>query len=368
MIFSHYDKDDIKLDGMLEHIELLDNLSPQEIDFYPEATAYEVHFPTSEYRFLHEAAIIEFKGILFAAWYNCHLDELWGVTPIRLRKSFDGGKTWTEAETVVTDTSGTIKYCPPVFGIDDGKLYMFLNEMYIKPDRLHALDLYIYNEETEKFEFLWSKPLPFKLNTNVYKLDNGKLLLPGRIAEMDGFPKTPAVLISDSGKIDADWRLVYMQNDQFLPDGAEFVHPELSAIVDGEKIYIFCRNDLRQVPIMFVSNDYGETWSKPIAHDIPFSSSKIYSDTLKNGRNYVIGNLAPFSRTRLAIFFSKPGKMKFDKGYILQKDKSFVLNYGTYWHYPVAYEYDNKLFVIYSADSPAGRGAVVSALDLSLID
>lgn len=368
MSFSHYSKDDIKLDGMLEQVNLLDGILPQEIDFYPNAKTYECHFPTSEYRFLHEAAIIEFKGTLFAAWYNCHMDELWGVTPIRYRKSFDGGKTWTEAETVVIDTTGKIKYCPPVFGIDDGKLYMLVNQMYIHSDHIHSLDLFVYNEKTEKFDFLWSKPIPFKLNTNVYTLSNGKLLLPGRIAEMDGFPQTPAVLISDSGKIDADWRLVYVQPDKYLPDGAELIHPEVSAIVDGETVYIFCRNDKRRVPILYVSKDNGETWSVPIAHDIPFGSSKIYSGTLSSGKNYIIGNLDPYGRSKLAIFISHPNEMKFNMGYIIQFNKSQYLGYGSMWHYPVAYEYDNKLFVIYSADSPAGRGAVVSVLDLSKLE
>ena len=81
---------------------------------------------------------------------------------------------------------------------------MLINEM-VSADHIHALDLYVFQEEKDCFEFLWSKPIPFKLNTNVYKMANGKLLLPGRIAELDGFPNTPAVLISDSGKIDDDY-------------------------------------------------------------------------------------------------------------------------------------------------------------------
>lgn len=34
------------------------------------------------------------------------------------------------------------------------------------------------------------------------------VVLPGRIGELDGFSNTPAVLISDNGKINAEWCLV----------------------------------------------------------------------------------------------------------------------------------------------------------------
>ena len=195
--------------------------------------------------FLHEAAIIEFEGVLYASWYNNLEDELSGYTPIAERRSYDGGKTWMELQIICEDKEEKIKYCPPVYGICDGKLYMLVNQM-VAPDRMHALDLYVLNRETDKFELLWSRPIPFKLNTNVVKLPNGKLMLPGRIAEMDGFPNTPAVLISDDGKIDSQWRLVKIAENGKLPDGKDLVHPEISVICAENDLYMFCRNDQRK--------------------------------------------------------------------------------------------------------------------------
>ena len=150
---------------------------------------------------------------------------------------------------------------------------MLINEM-VSADHIHALDLYVFQEEKDCFEFLWSKPIPFKLNTNVYKMANGKLLLPGRIAELDGFPNTPAVLISDSGKIDDDWRLVYIQENGDLPDGSKLVHPEITAIIEDNKIAMFSRDDERKVPLVYLSQDYGETWSDAFSYDIPFQIQK----------------------------------------------------------------------------------------------
>ncbi len=358
---------DKKLYNMLPCTPLADDDMIENLAKRNDIPAYTVFAPNEQYGFLHEGAVISYNGVLFAAWYNNPKAELSGFTPIRFARSFDEGKNWTEPETVTPGEEG-ILYCPPVFGIDEGRLYMLLNEM-VAPDHIHGLDLYIWDEEAEKFIFLWSRPIPFKLNTNVIKLDNGKLMLPGRIAKLDSFPNTPAVLLSDAGKIDSEWRLVYIQKNGDLPDGTAFVHPEITAIVDGCEIAMFSRHDDSSVPIWYTSTDYGETWSSPKTHNIPFSQSKIYAGTLADGRNYLIGNIIPH-RARLAIFFSAPGKLWFDKGFFLQDGHSEVLGYGDLWHYPCAWEEDGKLYVVYS-DCRDGdwskRGLTMSVVDIRAI-
>jgi len=248
---------------------------------------------------------------------------------------------------------------------------MFLNQM-VRADHMHSFDLYIYSEEKNQFGALWSRQIPFKLNTNVYKLSNGKLIHPGRIShEIDTFPNTPAVMISDSGKVDSEWRLVKLAENGNLPDGAKYVHPELSLVVCGGKIYGFCRNDERNVPILYVSEDNGESWSEPYSHDIPFGSSKIYSGTLSDGRNYVVGNILSnyHRRDKLAIFFSEKNSVKFTKGFLLQDGNIEGTDYFGAWHYPCCCEHNGKLYVIYSANTGDGntRGAVVSVIDISEI-
>lgn len=358
------DKDAV-LYSMLDHIDLLE----EKFESFSQSGAvqtYSVSMPSEKYHFLHEAAIIENRGVLFAAWYNNAKTELLGETPIRFSTSHDKGKTWSEPTVIASDESGKILYCPPVFGIDEGRLYLLLNQM-VSADHIHSLDLYLYDDGRKNFSPLWSKPLPFKLNTNVYRLPNGKLILSGRIGELDGFPNTPAVLISDSGKIDGDWRAVKLQKDGNLADGSQYVHPEVSLIVTDEKLFAFCRNDDRHVPVLYISEDLGETWQGPLSHNIPFSSSKIYAGTLSNGRNYVIGNLEP-GRSKLSVFFSQAGTMKFTKELVLQDGFSSRFGFGSMWHYPCAYEYDGKLYIIYSADvSEKDRGAVVSVIDLQQI-
>ena len=361
-----FNENDKQLFSMLSQQKFLCGVDPFSLTARGNIYTVEVHRPTEDYRFLHESAIIEYKGVLFASWYNNPRYELKGRCPIRGRRSYDGGKTWSEVEVIVDDESAKIMYCPPVYGICGGKLYMLINEM-VGADLIHALDLFVFDEKQDKFIKLWSKPIPFKLNTNVCVLPNGKLMLPGRIAELDSFPTTPAVLISDSGKIDGEWRLVKIAPSGRLLNGHNLVHPECSAIINGDTVYMFCRNDRSCVPLVYISKDFCETCSL-YAHDIPFSSSKIYSGTLSDGRNYLIGNLLP-DRKKLAIFFSSKTKMEFNKGFLLADNKSFIDYNGGQWSYPVAYESQGKLYVIYSGTidlyGQESRGAILSVINLN---
>ena len=308
-MFDFFSKEDKQLYNMLGHL----NMAEKEISLKDnsETEIYEVAGPDDKYAFLHEAAIIEYHGTLFAAWYNCEEKELIGPTPIRQKRSKDGGKTWSDIETIAEDQTGKILFCPPVYGICEDKLYMLINEM-VSADHIHALDLYVFQEEKDCFEFLWSKPIPFKLNTNVYKMAN----------------------------------------------------PEITAIIEDNKIAMFSRDDERKVPLVYLSQDYGETWSDAFSYDIPFSDSKIYAGTLSDGRNYIIGNWYP-GREKLVLAFSKPKESTFETGIILQNGFSDRLGYGKAWCYPCAYEADHKLYIIYTVYlENEKRGAALSVVPL----
>ncbi len=366
-VFLHdfYDYNDILLAVKMSGIGFIDkNISK----FKHDAEVVLVHEPDDRFGFLHEAAIIEYHGVLYASWYNCPKEELKGYTPICGKRSYDGGKTWTDLEVICEDKSGRIMYCPPVYGICDDKLYMIVNQM-VAPDHMHALDLYVLNNQTDKFELVWSKPIPFKLNTNVVHLPNGKLMLPGRIGELDGFPNTPAVLISDSGKIDAEWRLVKIAENGDLPDGRKLVHPEISVMCVDNILYMFNRNDQRKVPLVYISKDFGENWSCAHNHDIPYVSSKIYAGNLSSGRNYLVANIDEFDRSKLAVYFTDKNSKNFNKKILLFDKENTNIKNATACHYPCAYESDGKLYIIatVSYSEWIRRGAVLFILDLNEI-
>ena len=269
-----------------------------------------------------------------------------------------------ELEIICQDKSEKIMYCPPVYGICDDRLYMLVNQM-VAPDHMHALDLYVLNNETGKFEFLWSRPIPFKLNTNVVTLPNGKLLLPGRVAQLDGFPITPAVLISDSGKIDGEWRLVKIAENGDLPDGKKLVHSEISVMRVEDTLYMFNRNGQRRVPLVYISEDYGETWSGAHGHDVPYILSKVYAGNLSDGRNYLIANIDRLERSKLVVYFTDGTSKKFKKRVVLFDAKTTDIPNASACHYPAACEYDGKLYIIATLNYEwSQRGAVLYVIDL----
>ncbi len=324
-----------------------------------------VHTPDDTFAFLHEAAIIEYHGVIFASWYHNRETELHGYTPICEKRSYDGGETWSEARIVCDDPTGKILYCPPVYAIDEDRLYMLVNQM-VAADHIHSLDLYILDEETDQFTLLWSRPIPFKLNTNAVKLPNGKWMLPGRVGQLDAFPNTPAVLISDSGNIDSEWRLVKIAENGDLPDGSSLVHPEISVICAEDRLYMFCRDDQHRVPLVYCSDDFGETWGDVCSHDIPCIASKIYAGTLSDGQHYLISNIDEWNRSRLVIYFSNPGAISFDRRMVLFDGNLPDMPQTTASHYPAAWESDGKLYVIATLnyETFARRGAVLYRIDL----
>ena len=100
-MFNFFSKEDKQLYNMLGHL----NMAEKEISLKDnsETEIYEVACPDDEYAFLHEAAIIEYHGTLFAAWYNCEEKELIGPTPIRQKRSKE---VWYNSKTTAAPAVG----------------------------------------------------------------------------------------------------------------------------------------------------------------------------------------------------------------------------------------------------------------------
>jgi len=333
-------------------------------------TAVPVFLPEEGKKFLHEAAIVEYRGVLYASWYNCPEKELMGYTPICGRRSADGGKTWSGLEILCEDRSGKILYCPPVYAVAEDRLYMFVNQM-VAPDHIHSLDLYVLNNDTGEFVLCWSKPVPFKLNTNAVRLPNGKLALPGRVGELDAFPNTPAVLICDNGTAEGPWRLVKIAENGGLADGRKLVHPEISLITAGDTLYMFCRNDESRIPLVYLSEDMGESWSPVHSHDIPYVNSKIYCGDLSDGRHYMVCNILRFDRSELVLYVSDGAEPVFSRRLTLfdTAERETWVSGGSgepcACHYPGCCEADGKLYVIATMGyRDRTRGAGLYIVDL----
>ena len=73
----------------------------EEIPFVPGVQHQTIHRATADgYKFLHGAAIVHHKGVLYANWANSPTNENGPHETLQGRRSTDGGKTWSDVEVI----------------------------------------------------------------------------------------------------------------------------------------------------------------------------------------------------------------------------------------------------------------------------
>ena len=307
---------------------------------------------SDNYNFLHDAAIVEHKNTLYAAWYNCPSGEMQESSLIRGRRSTDYGLSWSDVEIIASDKEMKgIMYVPVAFLSHNDILYAFISNMEGDPDLVTRCEVFVLNEKTESWNSSGFIAGPFLPNCSPIKMGNNNFIMAGRMANKPGEkPTIPAVAISHGDKLTEQWDVVPLKYNGKLPLGENPDFPETTVIVDGANITAFVRNH-SQYPILFTSGDYGRTWSDPQVHNFPFASSKIYAGTLSTGQNYVLSNIVSKGyRDLLTIAVSHPGKKQFSKVWKIRDGYSKKLEAGSEWSYPCAIEYSEKLYIVYTSE------------------
>lgn len=307
---------------------------------YPGMKVSIIQRPDAQYQFLHDTAIIQHKGVLYAAWYNCPEKEMAGTSVIRGRKSTDGGKTWSETFPMAVDPDPSWQYVPPAFLSTGEKLYLLVPR-WQGEEGSHKTTLRIFelNEKDNTWKAFRTCDTKFLPNTNGFKMDNGKLIVGGR----DTGANQPAVMIFDEGKVDGKWRVVLMSP----PDKPNLPQlcPESSLTLNGKgELTCYVRCGMMIAFWVYKSLDYGETW-QAYRHEIPVLKSKMNSGKLSDGRIYWIFNVRKFGRNRLFLALSKPGEKVYSSFYTLRADDDPALNAKPQWSYPSSVEYDGKLYI-----------------------
>lgn len=304
------------------------------------------------FNFLHDAAIVEHKDVLFAAWYNCPDGEMEENALIRYRRSMDNGLSWSKVEIIASDKKlKGIMYVPVSLLSYNGILYAFISNMEGGPDLVTRCEVFILDEKNNSWSSSGFITGPFLPNCSPIKMDNDNFIMAGRMASKLGEkPTIPAVAISCGNKLTEQWDVIPLKYNGKLPSDENPDFPETTVIVDGTMITAFVRNH-SQYPLLFESKDYGRTWSDPLVHNFPFASSKIYAGTLSTGQNYVFSNIVSIGyRDLLTLAVSSPGKKQFSKLWKIRDGFSNKLKSGPEWSYPSATEYDGKLYVVYTSE------------------
>jgi hypothetical protein len=303
------------------------------------------------FNFLHDSAIVEQEGVLFAAWYNCPKGEMKEESLIRGRRSHDRGRTWSEVEILASDREKRgIMYVPVAFGKHAGKLYAYISNM-TDSDIVTQCEVYLYRTSENTWESKGFIAEGFLPNAAPVALPGGGYIMGGRVADGPGTkPITPAVALSKGGNVTEPWRVVRLLPKGSLPDGARMRFPETALMVEPSRITAFVRNDGGK-PILFESLDEGRTWSLPIKHNLPIGAAKIYAGTLSTGQRFILYNYSTEGyRELLVLAVSRAHEPEFSRMWRIHDGHSKELNVGPEWSYPCAIEAFGKLHIVCTSE------------------
>lgn len=349
--------------GLVEQIKQLDGAwpapsvyQPPDAIAFPESIEHRrVELVDDEYRFLHDPAIGVHDGELFVGWYNCPQKEIVGESLIRCRRSVDGGQSWSDREIVAADRDGRgIHYVPVQFLSHADDLYAFVGKMEGGHDQIKACALYRRDADQKKWHSIGKVADRFLPNFAPVPMGDGNYVMAGRAsASWPVKPMIPAVAISRGDAVEKPWTVIPL-----TPDGKPFPNgqcPETTLIVEGADLIAITRNNnhRRFVPFVFVSQDFGRSWSRIERHNLRALNSKLYSGTLHTGQHYVIFNHpeARAYRGTLVMAVGRPHEATLARIWKVQESGASVRGSRRpiLAHYPCAVESGGKLYVVYSA-------------------
>ena len=173
----------------------------------------------------------------------------------------------------------------------------------------------------------------FLPNCAPVKLADGNWLMAGRAARAAGrLPLIPAVAISSGDKLTDRWLVVPLRADE-LPAGQ---HPETTVIAEENGLVALTRNSLKPEPFVYVSRNFGRTWSEMKQPGFSAVTSKLYAGRLSTGQYYVLFNYPRSgkdggrNRRVLALAVTRLGELAFSRVWKVQDSASFSETAG-YW-------------------------------------
>ncbi|QDU09913.1 exo-alpha-sialidase [Gimesia aquarii] len=317
----------------------------KQIPFVPGVTHQTIHRAQKEgYKFLHGAAIIEHKGVLYANWANSPTNENGPHETLQGRRSKDGGKSWSELEVIGPGFEGPDRHSHGVLFVHDGKLWTICSRFGVgkKARKFNGLqaEAFVLNEETDCWEsqgIVMNNCWPYD---EPVRMKNGSLITGGQ--DKDGFP----VVAISHGKDLTKWDTVAIPYPpELAPSFAE-----TTVWAEGNIVRAIIRGG-GGVAWISHSDDYGRTWSKAQKSNLPMPRAKAYLGKLSTGQQYLVSNLK--NRDTLVISVSKPGETTLSRMWRIRDGKSKPPRFpgaakGKQWSYPYAFEHDKKLYVVYS--------------------
>lgn len=303
------------------------------------------------YRWLHGAAIVRHKGVLYTSWGHNKGEENTVTEVVQGRRSVDDGRTWLPMEMIAPGDAN--------FGVSHGvflshrdRLWAFLAS-FTAPRRDTKVRVYVLDERANRWdrhrivvsEGFWPMAEPLKM-------DDGNWIMAGITVA----GKYPAAVAISHGEDLADWEVVEIPQAEALGR----MWGESAVIVQSAEVTCIARYGAQGLALASTSKDYGRTWTPMRESNLPMTPAKPYAGILSTGQRYLIGTIcadAGMRRTPLSIAVSAPGRREFSKIYKIASIPKGTNLAGDQPHlsYPYAVEYDDCLYVIYSAALESGN-------------
>ncbi len=312
------------------------------------------------YTFLHGPAIYAFHGEFFSSWANSLVDENSESETCQGRRSMDGGMTWGPVEIIAPGFPGEERHSHGAFFVWQDALYapvcrFGLGEPIEGGFVGLSSELFVWRPETKDWaskgkwiDDFWPLETP-------KRMANGKWVQGG----VDDHSQ-PVVAISQAEDPAGAWDTVKLLVEPPL----SVLYAETTVLVNGNDLVAIIRPPTPEVALVSVSRDLGKTWSSVGPSNLPMAPSKPLSGTLSTGQHYLIYDWSDDAaaaedwskqRDSIVIAVSKPGAAAFSNLYRIRYGSAPAMRFpgkykGGSWSYPNAFEYEGKLYVVYSVN------------------
>ncbi len=187
---------------------------------------------------------------------------------IAMRRSADGGKTWSAQDEFVVKNEGTNVMSVSLLRLQDGRIAMFFLQKHKPGGVLMCTPMVIYSTDEAK---TWTEPVPVMgapgylvlNNDRVIQLKNGRLLVPVAYHRMrsntttDGRSFSYFYISDDSGKTWRESKELIFHPSSKSKNGLQ--EPGVIELTDGKLMAWFRTREGAQYKAF--SSDSGDTWS-----------------------------------------------------------------------------------------------------------
>ncbi len=305
-----------------------------------------VHRATmGEHQFLHGAALIHYKGTLYASWANSPVEENSAGEILRGRRSTDGGLTWGAVEVIGPGFDGPLRHSHGVFAVHGGELWAFAAKFGIGKGRTFpglCVEAFVLHEATGQWR---SRGIVMQ---DCWPYDQPKRMADGNyITGGQDKDQYPVVAIS-RGDDFTRWDSVGIPVPPEIP--VSFAETTVLPDDDGSVLAIIRPAGVKTA-LVSSSGDNGRTWTPAAYSTFPMAGSKPYACELRNGQRCLISNWP--NRDTLTIAVTRAGETLFCRVWRIRhgacpRPKGEGRCAKVQWSYPYAHEHDGKLYVIYS--------------------